>query len=186
MPSRCHRQLRKRQSAREPESKESGIIYYVSFGFKWLTITVLLVLFAHIFLDLLRKLAREKKEKGSDSKHDGEYEDNKRMAYPGPRKAPDRSLKKSFRRNRAPLLPPRIGADQRTHPDREIGERIKLRFEELKEQIFVKNSTARRRRRSREAVSAGEIFYRFGVNIQGPALCPCREYDPPHRLRLAC
>jgi len=46
-----------------PKSKDSGVIYYVSFGFKWLTITVLLVLFAHIFLDLLRKL-QEKRKKG--------------------------------------------------------------------------------------------------------------------------
>lgn len=46
-----------------PKSKDSGIIYYVSFGFKWLTITVLLVLFAHIFLDFARKL-QEKKKKG--------------------------------------------------------------------------------------------------------------------------
>jgi hypothetical protein len=47
-----------------PKSKDSGVIYYVSFGFKWLTIIVLLVLFAHIFLDLARKL-QEKRKKGS-------------------------------------------------------------------------------------------------------------------------
>ncbi len=46
-----------------PKSKESGIIYYVSFGFKWLTITVLLVLFAHIFLDFLRKLQEKRKKR---------------------------------------------------------------------------------------------------------------------------
>jgi hypothetical protein len=46
-----------------PKSKDSGIIYYVSFGFKWLTITVLIVLFAHIILDFLRKL-QEKKKRG--------------------------------------------------------------------------------------------------------------------------
>jgi hypothetical protein len=46
-----------------PKSKDSGIIYYVSFGFKWLTITVLLVLFVHIFLDLLRKLQEKKKKR---------------------------------------------------------------------------------------------------------------------------
>jgi hypothetical protein len=46
-----------------PKSKESGIIYYVSFGFKWLTITVLLVLFVHILLDFLRKLQEKKKKR---------------------------------------------------------------------------------------------------------------------------
>jgi hypothetical protein len=46
-----------------PQSKESGIIYYVSFGFKWLTITVLLLLFIHIFLDFLRKLQEKKKKR---------------------------------------------------------------------------------------------------------------------------
>jgi hypothetical protein len=46
-----------------PQSKESGIIYYVSFGFKWLTITVLLLLFVHIFLDFLRKLQEKKKKR---------------------------------------------------------------------------------------------------------------------------
>ncbi len=47
-----------------PKSKESGIIYYVSFGFKWLTITVLLLLFAHIFLDFLRKMQEKRNRKG--------------------------------------------------------------------------------------------------------------------------
>ena len=47
-----------------PKSKDSGIIYYVAFGFKWLTIIVLIVLFIHIFLDLARKL-QEKRKKGS-------------------------------------------------------------------------------------------------------------------------
>ncbi len=46
-----------------PQSRESGIIYWVALGFKWLTITVLLVLFVHIFLDFLRKL-QEKRKKG--------------------------------------------------------------------------------------------------------------------------
>lgn len=46
-----------------PKSKDSGIIYWVAFGFKWLTIMVLVVLFAHIFLDFLRKV-QERKKKG--------------------------------------------------------------------------------------------------------------------------
>jgi len=46
-----------------PKSKESGIIYWVALGFKWLTITVLLVLFAHIFLDFLRKLQEKRKKR---------------------------------------------------------------------------------------------------------------------------
>jgi len=46
-----------------PENKDSGIIYYVSFGFKWLTITVLLVLFVHILLDFARKLQEKKKKR---------------------------------------------------------------------------------------------------------------------------
>jgi hypothetical protein len=45
------------------QNKDSGIIYYVSFGFKWLTITVLLVLFAHIFLDFMRKLQEKRKKR---------------------------------------------------------------------------------------------------------------------------
>ena len=45
-----------------PHSKESGIIYWIALGFKWLTITVLVVLFIHIFLDFLRKLQEKKKK----------------------------------------------------------------------------------------------------------------------------
>jgi hypothetical protein len=47
-----------------PKSRDAGIIYWVALGFKWLTITVLVVLFIHIFLDFLRKL-QEKRKKGS-------------------------------------------------------------------------------------------------------------------------
>jgi hypothetical protein len=46
-----------------PKSKESGVIYYVAFGFKWLTIMVLLVLFIHIFLDLMRKLQEKRRKR---------------------------------------------------------------------------------------------------------------------------
>lgn len=46
-----------------PKSKDSGIIYYVALGFKWLTITVLLVLFIHIFLDFLRKVQERRKRR---------------------------------------------------------------------------------------------------------------------------
>jgi hypothetical protein len=46
-----------------PKSKESGIIYYVAFGFKWLTITVLVVLFIHIFLDFLRKMQERRRKR---------------------------------------------------------------------------------------------------------------------------
>ncbi len=46
-----------------PKSRDSGIIFYVAFGFKWLTITVLLVLFVHIFLDFARKLQEKKKKR---------------------------------------------------------------------------------------------------------------------------
>jgi hypothetical protein len=47
----------------DPKNKDSGIIYYVSFGFKWLTITVLLVLFIHIFLDFMRKLQEKRRKR---------------------------------------------------------------------------------------------------------------------------
>ncbi|HVN25849.1 MAG TPA: hypothetical protein VMT71_17915 [Syntrophorhabdales bacterium] len=47
-----------------PKSKDSGIIYWVALGFKWLTITVLIVLFIHIFLDFLRKV-QERRKRGS-------------------------------------------------------------------------------------------------------------------------
>lgn len=47
-----------------PKSPESGIIYWVALGFKWLTITVLLVLFVHIFLDFLRKMQERRKRRG--------------------------------------------------------------------------------------------------------------------------
>jgi hypothetical protein len=46
-----------------PKNKDSGIIYYVAFGFKWLTIMVLIFLFAHIFLDFLRKLQEKRKKR---------------------------------------------------------------------------------------------------------------------------
>jgi len=46
-----------------PKSRESGIIFWVAFGFKWLTITVLVVLFAHIILDFLRKMQEKKKHR---------------------------------------------------------------------------------------------------------------------------
>lgn len=39
----------------EPESRESGAVYYVANGFKWLTLTVIVGLVAHIILDLNRK-----------------------------------------------------------------------------------------------------------------------------------
>ena len=47
-----------------PQSRESGIIYWVALGFKWLTITVLIVLFIHILLDFLRKV-QERRKKGA-------------------------------------------------------------------------------------------------------------------------
>jgi formate dehydrogenase subunit gamma len=48
---------------------------------------------------------------------------------------------------------------------KEIGERIKLRFEELKEQI-LEELNHEKAKKIEAAVSAGEIFYRFGVNIR--------------------
>jgi formate dehydrogenase subunit gamma len=48
---------------------------------------------------------------------------------------------------------------------KEIGERIKLRFEELKEQIF-EELNRQKAKKIEDALSAGEIFYRFGVNIR--------------------
>ncbi|MDI6809274.1 MAG: cytochrome c3 family protein [Candidatus Eisenbacteria bacterium] len=44
----------------DPKKKESGAIFYVSFFFKWLTISVMLGLLAHMALDLSRR-ARERK-----------------------------------------------------------------------------------------------------------------------------
>lgn len=38
-----------------PKKKEAGIIFYVAFAFKWLTILTMLGLIGHIFLDLNRK-----------------------------------------------------------------------------------------------------------------------------------
>ena len=43
-----------------PKVKEAGIIYYVSQGFKWLTILTMVGLVTHIFLDLYRRKARSK------------------------------------------------------------------------------------------------------------------------------
>jgi formate dehydrogenase subunit gamma len=47
----------------------------------------------------------------------------------------------------------------------EIGLRIKNRFEELKKEL-KEELTKERHRDMQEAVSAGDIFYRFGVNIR--------------------
>lgn len=41
-----------------PKNKESGIIYYVSMAFKYLTISVMLALIAHIILDLRKRLKK--------------------------------------------------------------------------------------------------------------------------------
>lgn len=49
----------------DPKSKESGIIYYVSNFFKWLTITVMLGLILHIILDLSHKFRNRKAGEGS-------------------------------------------------------------------------------------------------------------------------
>jgi formate dehydrogenase subunit gamma len=49
--------------------------------------------------------------------------------------------------------------------DREIGERIRERFDELKRDLreeFVRE----KKKGVREAVSTGEVFYRFGVNVR--------------------
>ncbi|OGL46812.1 MAG: hypothetical protein A2149_05370 [Candidatus Schekmanbacteria bacterium RBG_16_38_11] len=43
-----------------PKVKEAGIIYYVSQGFKWLTILTMVGLVTHIFLDLYRRKTRSK------------------------------------------------------------------------------------------------------------------------------
>lgn len=45
----------------EPGSKESGAVYYVANGFKWLTVTVIIGLVAHIILDLNRKRRSRKR-----------------------------------------------------------------------------------------------------------------------------
>ncbi len=47
----------------------------------------------------------------------------------------------------------------------EIGERIKVRFEELKQEL-LEELKRERKRDVQEAVTAGEVFYRFGVNIR--------------------
>jgi hypothetical protein len=44
-----------------PENRDSGLVYYISNFFFWLTSLTMLALFIHIFLDLRRKL-KEKKE----------------------------------------------------------------------------------------------------------------------------
>ncbi len=48
----------------DPKSRESGIIYYVSHFFKYLTITVMLGLIAHIILDLSHKFRNRKANAG--------------------------------------------------------------------------------------------------------------------------
>lgn len=46
----------------DAKKKEAGIIYYVAFAFKWLTIMTMIGLITHIFLDLNRK-ARMRRQK---------------------------------------------------------------------------------------------------------------------------
>lgn len=47
----------------KPQDPESGIVYYVSSFFKWLTISVICGLIAHILLDLFRQFRRRQAEK---------------------------------------------------------------------------------------------------------------------------
>ncbi|MCC7262235.1 MAG: cytochrome b, partial [Candidatus Latescibacteria bacterium] len=47
----------------KPQDPESGIVYYVSSFFKWLTISVICALIAHILLDLFRQFRRRQAEK---------------------------------------------------------------------------------------------------------------------------
>jgi hypothetical protein len=49
----------------DPKSRESGVIYYVSMFFKWLTITVMLALVIHIILDLNRRFRMRRAGEGS-------------------------------------------------------------------------------------------------------------------------
>ena len=47
----------------KPQDPESGIVYYVSSFFKWLTISVICGLIAHILLDLFRQFRRRQAER---------------------------------------------------------------------------------------------------------------------------
>ena len=49
-----------------PHSKDSGIVYYISNFFIWLTTLTMLALFAHILLDLRRRLKEKKEERERD------------------------------------------------------------------------------------------------------------------------
>ena len=54
----------------DPSKKESGLVYYVSNFFIWLTSLTMIALFIHIFLDLRRRLKERKEQlaqKGSDA-----------------------------------------------------------------------------------------------------------------------
>jgi len=46
-----------------PKKKEAGIVYYISTGFKWLTILVMAGLIMHILLDLTHKARNKNKKK---------------------------------------------------------------------------------------------------------------------------
>ncbi len=46
-----------------PHNKDSGLVYYISNFFFWLTTLTMLALFVHILLDLRRKLKEKKEEK---------------------------------------------------------------------------------------------------------------------------
>ncbi|NOY22043.1 MAG: hypothetical protein GXO70_00845 [Acidobacteria bacterium] len=46
-----------------PENRDSGLVYYISNFFFWLTTLTMLALFTHILLDLRRKLKEKKEEK---------------------------------------------------------------------------------------------------------------------------
>ncbi len=48
----------------DPENKSSGLVYYISNFFFWLTTLTMLALFTHILLDLTRKLKEKKAGKG--------------------------------------------------------------------------------------------------------------------------
>jgi formate dehydrogenase subunit gamma len=62
-------------------------------------------------------------------------------------------------------LAPRETARIKELLEEEIGERIKVRFEELKRDLR-EELTRERKRDTQEAVSAGDLFYRFSANIR--------------------
>ena len=162
MPPRGVRELRQRaRCTLTRRARTSGIIYWVALGFKWLTITVLVVLFIHIFLDFLRKL-QEKRKKSSlgvadkTDKREWRIEALDRL---------HRELEEELRAESGIPLTPEESARIKERIREEIGERIKVRFDELRTELY--DEILREKKKDiKKAVAEGEIFYRFGVNVR--------------------